>query len=299
MEFTNNEYKDEVGIYLILNKITNKVYIGQTLDRFVERYWNHKWKLKNQIHDNKHLQRAWNKYGENNFEFRAIHILNENENIDDLERIYIDKYKKGSGVYNILNGGQDHTNKGIKMSDETKRKIGVANKINSSGKKASDETKLKMSLARKNKTPWKICHLTEEQAINVKKMILQGVCLKDISSQTGIDYKIINNIYSSNTYKSAYVDGWEEFYRHRNKERKRKIPIGEIEMIKEKYKNGYSLKTLADEYGVTSNGIKNKRKYCTYDNPVPNPLSEERSNDYPKDVKIVIRSRDRAKSSAG
>ena len=68
MQFVDKDiYKDEVGIYRIKNLINGKLYIGQTLDRFIERYWNHLWKLNNHSHDNRHLQSAWDKYGESGF----------------------------------------------------------------------------------------------------------------------------------------------------------------------------------------------------------------------------------------
>lgn len=251
-----NENKDRVGIYLIINKVNHKVYVGQTKDRFIERYWHHQWKLKKQIHDNTHLQKSWNKYGEENFEFSVIHILSNNENIDSLERYYIDLYDNSVGIYNIQSGGQDHTNKGRHLSEETKIKIGMANKIKSLGKKASVETKEKMSKAKKNKTQWAKCLINKEEAILIKQKILKGISPSDIAKELGIDYKIINNIYSSNTYKSAFVEGWEDFYKNRNKERKRKIPIEDREKIKERYRNGDTIMQMASEYGVDRNSIK-------------------------------------------
>ena len=44
----DSDKKDKIGIYLIKNIINNNLYIGQTGDRFIERYWNHKWKLNKQ-----------------------------------------------------------------------------------------------------------------------------------------------------------------------------------------------------------------------------------------------------------
>ena len=86
------KYKDRIGIYQIKNIINGKLYIGQTKDRFIERYWNHTWKLRNGTHENKHLQKSFIKYGEDNFEFSVLHILNDFENIDDLEIYYISLY---------------------------------------------------------------------------------------------------------------------------------------------------------------------------------------------------------------
>ena len=84
MEFIKQEeYKDKFGIYCIINVISGDTYIGQTSEGFQRRYWHHRWKLRNNSHDNQHLQKAWNVYGENNFEFiskeELDRLLNEYE----------------------------------------------------------------------------------------------------------------------------------------------------------------------------------------------------------------------------
>lgn len=211
--------KDKIGIYLIRNKINEKVYIGQTSDRFIERYWHHKWKLNNQTHDNIYLQNAWNKYGEENFDFEVIYELKFGDNIDNIEREYISKYPKNK-KYNIQIGGQDYTMKNKKMSKHTKELIGQKNKINGIGRKASKETKEKMSKKRLGKTNWERCLISYEQAYEIKKRILNNEKLKSISKEMNIDYKIINGIYSLNTYKSVKVDGWDEFVKNKVSSRK-------------------------------------------------------------------------------
>ena len=134
MDFIDiNIYKDLQGLYLIRNLINNKIYIGKTEDRFIERYWHHIWKLNNQTHDNKYLQKSWNKYGEYNFSFEAIYILNKDDNINQLEIDYIKKYKlQKPGVYNMTDGGDGA--KGRILSEEHKRKIGEKNRTNMIGK---------------------------------------------------------------------------------------------------------------------------------------------------------------------
>ena len=59
------------GIYKITNLKNNKGYIGQSSD-IKKRWRNHKFELKNNIHNNPYLQNAFNKYGEEAFEFRII-----------------------------------------------------------------------------------------------------------------------------------------------------------------------------------------------------------------------------------
>lgn len=71
------------GIYCIENMITHTKYIGQSRD--IRRRWTgHKIQLRKGQHKNLHLQRSWNKYGEENFSFDILEIcpidkLNERE----------------------------------------------------------------------------------------------------------------------------------------------------------------------------------------------------------------------------
>ena len=59
------------GIYMIRNRINNKVYIGQSID-LVRREGDHFSDLRRGIHTNTHLQSSFNKYGEVNFEFIVL-----------------------------------------------------------------------------------------------------------------------------------------------------------------------------------------------------------------------------------
>lgn len=89
------------GIYYIKNKINNKIYIGSSKNIY-NRKAQHYSELRGNYHENIFLQRSWNKYGEENFEFG---ILEEVKNINELyarEQFYIDKYyDNGNMCYNI------------------------------------------------------------------------------------------------------------------------------------------------------------------------------------------------------
>ena len=136
------------GIYGIRNKINNKIYVSKTMQSFGDRWDCHRAMLRAGYHENPHLQNAWNKYGENNFEFIVIHNCENNETVeqvDELEISEIAKYKELDLAYNIHDGGSGGMFLGKHLSEETKRKIGEKNRINMLGKKASEETKAKMS----------------------------------------------------------------------------------------------------------------------------------------------------------
>ena len=60
--------KNISGIYKITNNVNGKFYIGSS-QNISRRWYDHKRELRIQKHHNKYLQRAWNKYGEENFSF--------------------------------------------------------------------------------------------------------------------------------------------------------------------------------------------------------------------------------------
>lgn len=64
------------GVYIILNIINNKYYIGSSKNVYI-RLREHKSNLKGNKHENQRLQNAVNKYGINNFEFESVKAATE------------------------------------------------------------------------------------------------------------------------------------------------------------------------------------------------------------------------------
>ena len=79
-----------IGIYCIKNKINGKVYIGSS-NNIERRFKRHKTELNTKRHSNKYLEKAYIKYGEENFEFIILELCNEEELIQK-EIFYISKY---------------------------------------------------------------------------------------------------------------------------------------------------------------------------------------------------------------
>ena len=107
------------GIYMIKNKVSNESYIGQAVDIY-SRWKRHINELHNQCHYNKHLQRSWNKYGENSFEFSIVEVCSETE-LNAKEIYWIAENNSFYNGYNQTKGGDGV--RGYKHSDEYKQKV--------------------------------------------------------------------------------------------------------------------------------------------------------------------------------
>ena len=159
------------GIYMIQNKVNGKIYIGQAGD-IKDRWKQHKSYLNGGYHVNKHLQRSWNKYGEESFEF-SILLECEESQLNTYEQYYIFElmtYDSRVGYNKNYGGnsgrpteeirrklsetkiGENNPNYGKPLSNETKRKLSEALKGENNpmyGKHHTEETKEKMSEAKK------------------------------------------------------------------------------------------------------------------------------------------------------
>jgi len=134
-------------IYAIRNRDDlSKCLIGQTIQSNPERRWSmHRCLLKKGKHRNSHLQSAWDKYGEDKYEFVVLTKADNQTDLDKLEWIY----EKMFGYYNMKEGGR-----GGKLSEEVKKKISMGRKGKGLGQipwnkgiPRTDETKEKISKA--------------------------------------------------------------------------------------------------------------------------------------------------------
>ena len=107
------------GVYCILNLLNNKRYIGKSNNIYKRWAGEINDLRKNKFH-NKHLQSAWNKYGEESFEFYIIgKYPDEITAQKEIEWIdYFDSYNNG---YNQTLGGEGSV--GAVCSDEKRQKL--------------------------------------------------------------------------------------------------------------------------------------------------------------------------------
>lgn len=148
------------GVYLIENILTGDCYVGSTSNSFKARLFAHRNDLLKNTHHNQRLQRAWNKYGEDNFSFLILAIVEPIKCIE-YEQLYLDSYKP---EYNLcLTAGSIL---GIKRNDAYKK--AVSNKMQGNtiwtGRTHSEESKIKIGIANAGKQPYsKGRPMTQEQ----------------------------------------------------------------------------------------------------------------------------------------
>jgi len=240
MKFVDEEkYKNLKGIYKITNQVSGLEYIGQTKEGFRRRFWLHRWQLKHNTHDNPWLQASFNKYGEENFKFEVLRVLENDDDIDDAEIEAIAEARRRGHCCNIQDGGQPTT--APVLSPEMRKRIGEINRQKNLGKKASEETRRKMALTRtgmrqtkqtinkmintrinriKSGEVLRTQKLTIPMVIEIKKALMKGESWKDVAHRYGVSPSNVNAIRSNRSWRYVQVDGWDEYLSSHKRSRK-------------------------------------------------------------------------------
>ena len=157
------------GVYEILNTTNGHRYVGSAVN-LKSRWVDHKKRLRGGAHENGHLQNAWNKYGEDTFEFDVLEYW-EPEFLVGMEQWWMNMLQPEYNIAPVAGSrlGIPHTAKAkAKMSaanmgkksrlgqsptKETRAKLSAKSMGNTNclGRKLTDETKARMSAANKGR----------------------------------------------------------------------------------------------------------------------------------------------------
>ena len=153
------------GLYQIRNKINGKEYIGSSVN--IKHRWSvHKCYLNQGVHDNPHLQAAWNKYGADAFVFMIIEYC---ENYLEKEQYLLDVIDP---EYNMSKVAGTSSRLGVKSSFEHKRKQSMANG-----------------------------QFTKEEVKTIIDRIIGGEPARVIGEDYGVRRKVVDHIKHNKTYK--------------------------------------------------------------------------------------------------
>lgn len=167
-----------IGIYSITNIVNGKRYIGKSKN-IKSRWSHHKGSLRRGKHENDYLQNSWNKYGEDNFKFEVIYVANHEDELNEKEIYYINKFNTLNSDlgYNIRSGGE--------------------------GGSMSESSKVKMRAAMKNNGR---AFFTDEQARHIKMMLWCLMDRNEIANIYNVDPSVIKGIANGNGYSYILED---------------------------------------------------------------------------------------------
>jgi len=230
-------------VYIIRNKINNKIYIGQTWLSFEDR-WNGGRGYKR----NPYFHAAIKKHGEINFRYEVLMFCGTQETADYWEVYFINKYQSTNRKigYNIRSGGEG----GGKLSENTKKKLSIIN----TGKKLSEEVKEKLrvaSMGNKYSLGFKASDKTKVAVSKTHKG-------KIVSAETKIKMReaALGRIVSEET-KQKMRKPKSEIAKNNLSMAKRKLTPEQDKLIKLDLRTN---KIIAQEYGVSVSAISRARK---------------------------------------
>lgn len=192
--------KKKIGIYAIINKINGKRYIGQSVD-VNSRFVRHRYQLNKGIHANAYLQRAWDKYGVDNFEFKIIVECNE-ENLDLMEETYCHQTSSDM-LYNIADDftsrvgsknpfyGKNHKKTSKCAMSQWKKKHYLGSDNPNFRNRWSEEQRDTMRGSKNHHAK-----LSEKEVIEIKRFLSQGMKHSDIAIKFGISRTVVTRINS-------------------------------------------------------------------------------------------------------
>lgn len=169
----NRKDLNKCGIYCIRNTVNNKVYIGKSKNIY-NRIAAHIQLLNNSSKDeNRHLLKAWHKYGSDNFEYFVIEYLELDEQLLKTRELYwIDSFNSTDREIGYNLRRDSDTN--MTVHEETRKLLSLANSGENNpnyGNKWTDE--MKENLSKKLKDQFK------NGRVNTTEQSLKGVKAKE------------------------------------------------------------------------------------------------------------------------
>jgi len=207
-------------IYIIQNKINNKIYVGQT-NNIKRRWGRHKYEAFTK-NNQKPLYRSMRKHGIDNFSLIEIESCDQS-NVDELEMFWIEFFQSQSKIfgYNLSQGGKPLADSNIiktrkppmlgkKHSKQTRQKMSkdrIGDKNGFYGKTHSSEAKQKMSTNPNRKfigkqnyfygksfkgSQNKLSKLNEEIVLAARKLYKNGMTFVELSKLYNVSESAIS-----------------------------------------------------------------------------------------------------------
>lgn len=234
---------NKIGIYKIVNKINQKSYIGSSV-RLVYRHKRHLSDLRTNQHHSIALQRAYNKYGESNFEFTIIEYCNDS-NILEREQYYIDNLKPEYNICKIAGNclGVKHSEETINKRAESLKKVWKDKNLGiSKTKQLALQSLNKNSAIRKEK---------EQRNIQIIEDLKSGIRQDALSKKYNLSPSAITQLKKKN---NLIIDN--RVISRGSNNNFSKLTEEQVKEIKHLLKDRVKQQTIADKYNVKLRTIK-------------------------------------------
>jgi len=262
------------SVYAIIHKASSRRYIGSATHTR-ERFNYHHRRLRANTHCNQYLQHAWNKYGEDAFDFVLLETIDDPRKLVLLEQKWLDRYQTYSRTYGFNICPVAGSPLGRKLTKEHKEKIRRARK----SRQLSEQTKHKISLAAKGNKRGLGKHngkLTSSDVKAIKTRLATTSDTRDsIAKDFGVHphtiYRIIRrecwwNVVLSDELEKQ-ISARIATYAKRNR-KNAKVTPEQVSEIKRRITSGETNVSIAQDYPIgpeSVSGIKNGRRWADID----------------------------------
>lgn len=210
------------GIYSITNTKNKKRYIGSAID-IGKRWREHLYGLRNGKHHSRHLQAAWNKYGEATFCFDVVTTCDPEQLIEQ-EQFWIDAFQTANVRFGYNISHTAGSTLGVKATDETRAKLSASHMGKhrteeakaktaasllktweqqpdrraklaewATGRKHTEEARAQMSLEQRGENNPR-AKLTENAVREIRKLLAVGMRQPEIAKMYGVQQHVISRI---------------------------------------------------------------------------------------------------------
>ena len=187
-------------IYKITNKLNNKVYIGQTIQKPIERFYQHCAKKCDKYILNMVIHKAIFKYGKDNFTFEVIEEVPKQQ-LNEREEYWIKYYNSYTDGYNSTKGGQkgnkpfkDIDNKTIIEQYQQGKSLRTIGKIFNIDKATVKSILIRNNIKLRTTRTYK---LSQEDRANIILDIKQGLSRNTIVSKWNISKSYLSQLINS------------------------------------------------------------------------------------------------------
>ena len=187
-------------IYKITNKLNNKVYIGQTIQKPIERFYQHCAKKCDKYILNMVIHKAIFKYGKDNFTFEVIEEVPKQQ-LNEREEYWIKYYNSYTDGYNSTKGGQkgnkpfkDIDNKAIIEQYQQGKALRTIGKMFNIDKATVKSILIRNNIKLRTTRTYK---LSQEDRANIILDIKQGLSRNTIVSKWNISKSYLSQLINS------------------------------------------------------------------------------------------------------